>query len=140
MHGNLLDEDSYPRSDIDIYQVRLARQRIICLQNDHRELMAQIENLLHRLHAEQRATAAGLALDSHNATTNGDRGSSTIDWSNGSTAPFLPPSAGTTTMAPFLIINYVANGSPADVAVRSNHAQSAGEILFSSFQRKGLLN
>ena len=30
MHGKLIDEEKYPRSDIDVYAVRVARNRIIC--------------------------------------------------------------------------------------------------------------
>lgn len=52
MHELLVDQEGFPRNDIDVYQVRQARQQIICLQNDHKELMNQIENLLHKLHAE----------------------------------------------------------------------------------------
>lgn len=30
MNEKLIDEDNYPRSDIDVYTVRVARNRIIC--------------------------------------------------------------------------------------------------------------
>lgn len=30
MHEKLIDEKNYPRSDIDVYAVRVARNRIIC--------------------------------------------------------------------------------------------------------------
>ena len=30
MHEKLIDEDNYPRSDVDVYAVRVARNRIIC--------------------------------------------------------------------------------------------------------------
>lgn len=30
MTDSLLDAEGYPRSDIDVYQIRLARHRIIC--------------------------------------------------------------------------------------------------------------
>ncbi|XP_002733721.1 26S proteasome non-ATPase regulatory subunit 9-like [Saccoglossus kowalevskii] len=50
MDGALIDSDGYPRNDIDIYSVRTARHNIICLQNDHKELMKQIEKGLHALH------------------------------------------------------------------------------------------
>ncbi|XP_064650864.1 26S proteasome non-ATPase regulatory subunit 9-like [Lineus longissimus] len=51
MDGPLIDEELYPRSDIDIYSVRHARHRIICLQNDHKELMKEIEEGLYQVHA-----------------------------------------------------------------------------------------
>ncbi|XP_067632699.1 26S proteasome non-ATPase regulatory subunit 9 [Eurosta solidaginis] len=52
IHGTLVDDNGFPRSDIDVYQVRQARQQIICLQNDHKALMEEIEKNLHKLHAE----------------------------------------------------------------------------------------
>ena len=30
MHEKLIDDEKYPRSDIDVYTVRVARNRIIC--------------------------------------------------------------------------------------------------------------
>ena len=30
MDGQLVDREGYPRSDIDVYEVRRARNRIIC--------------------------------------------------------------------------------------------------------------
>ncbi|XP_046402324.1 26S proteasome non-ATPase regulatory subunit 9 [Ischnura elegans] len=56
----LIDAQGYPRSDVDVYQVRHARHKIICLQNDHRALMQRIEHGLHHLHAQQRE---GIGMD-----------------------------------------------------------------------------
>lgn len=50
MLGPLLDEDQFPRSDIDIFTVRHARNRILCLNNDHKKLMQEIEECLCKLH------------------------------------------------------------------------------------------
>ncbi|CAG9833390.1 unnamed protein product [Diabrotica balteata] len=47
MNEPLVDSQGFPKSSIDVYQVRHARHRIICLQNDHKSLMKQIENGLH---------------------------------------------------------------------------------------------
>ncbi|CAH1173721.1 unnamed protein product [Phaedon cochleariae] len=44
MKDPLVDPEGFPINSIDIYQVRHARQRIICLQNDHKTIMKQIEN------------------------------------------------------------------------------------------------
>ncbi|XP_078277254.1 26S proteasome non-ATPase regulatory subunit 9 isoform X2 [Rhinoraja longicauda] len=54
MDGPLVDVEGYPRSDIDVYQVRTARHNIICLQNDHKALMKEIEEALHKLHARDK--------------------------------------------------------------------------------------
>ncbi|CAG9764685.1 unnamed protein product [Ceutorhynchus assimilis] len=44
MNDPLVDQEGFPISNIDTYQVRHARHRIICLQNDHKALMKQIED------------------------------------------------------------------------------------------------
>ncbi|KAG8456087.1 hypothetical protein GDO86_002040 [Hymenochirus boettgeri] len=54
MDGALVDREGYPRADVDIYQVRTARHNIICLQNDHKSIMKQIEDALHQLHAREK--------------------------------------------------------------------------------------
>ncbi|XP_031568491.1 26S proteasome non-ATPase regulatory subunit 9-like [Actinia tenebrosa] len=54
MDGNLVDSEGFPRSDIDVYTVRIARNKIICLQNDHKALMKEIEDGLHQIHAMAR--------------------------------------------------------------------------------------
>ncbi|XP_076126652.1 26S proteasome non-ATPase regulatory subunit 9 isoform X1 [Alosa pseudoharengus] len=55
MEGSLVDVEGYPRADLDLYQVRTARHSISCLQNDHKDLMLEIEAALHQLHAHERA-------------------------------------------------------------------------------------
>ena len=55
MTGKLVDIEDYPRADIDVYSVRAARHRIICLQNDHKSLMKHIEEGLYKVHTEARA-------------------------------------------------------------------------------------
>ncbi|XP_041059160.1 26S proteasome non-ATPase regulatory subunit 9 [Carcharodon carcharias] len=54
MDEPLVDVEGYPRTDINIYEVRTARHNIICLQNDHKALMKQIEEALHQLHARDK--------------------------------------------------------------------------------------
>ncbi|KAG8597676.1 hypothetical protein GDO81_002354 [Engystomops pustulosus] len=54
MEETLVDREGYPRADIDIYQVRTARHNIICLQNDHKSIMKEIEEALHNLHARDK--------------------------------------------------------------------------------------
>ncbi|GAU95903.1 hypothetical protein RvY_07434-2 [Ramazzottius varieornatus] len=54
MDGPLLDNDGYPRSDIDVYTVRHARHKIICLNNDHKALMRCIEDGLTSVHEQAR--------------------------------------------------------------------------------------
>ncbi|XP_075291057.1 26S proteasome non-ATPase regulatory subunit 9 [Opisthocomus hoazin] len=54
MSGPLVDAEGFPRDDIDLYQVRTARHNIVCLQNDHKALMKQVEEALHQLHAREK--------------------------------------------------------------------------------------
>lgn len=54
MHESLVDEFGYPRNDIDVMQVREARNKIICMQNDLKVLMKQIENGLEDIHSDAR--------------------------------------------------------------------------------------
>ncbi|EAN32582.2 hypothetical protein TpMuguga_02g00299 [Theileria parva strain Muguga] len=54
LNGPLVDDDQFPRNDIDIYEVRKARGRIMCLKNDYEKLTEEIEKLLHELHKQHR--------------------------------------------------------------------------------------
>ncbi|XP_066270122.1 26S proteasome non-ATPase regulatory subunit 9-like [Branchiostoma lanceolatum] len=63
MSGPLVDTEDFPRSDIDVYQVRTARHNIICLQNDHKAIMREIEEGLHHLHAQAREKGQGEKMD-----------------------------------------------------------------------------
>ena len=47
MNTNLLTPDGFPRSDLDVAQIRTTRSRIIHLRNDYKELMNLIEKRLH---------------------------------------------------------------------------------------------
>uniref|UniRef100_A0A1B6CZX7 26S proteasome non-ATPase regulatory subunit 9 n=2 Tax=Clastoptera arizonana TaxID=38151 RepID=A0A1B6CZX7_9HEMI len=48
MNESLIDDDGFPRNDIDVYQVRHARHRIICLLNDHKLIMEKIAEGLNK--------------------------------------------------------------------------------------------
>lgn len=54
MDGPLVDVEGYPREDVDLYQIRTARHDIVCLQNDHKAIMKDIEEALHSLHARDK--------------------------------------------------------------------------------------
>ncbi|KAM3849766.1 26S proteasome non-ATPase regulatory subunit 9-like [Diretmus argenteus] len=55
VEGPLVDEEGFPRSDVNLYQIRTARHNISCLQNDHKAIMVEIEEALHKLHAREKA-------------------------------------------------------------------------------------
>lgn len=52
LRGPLVDEEGFPRADIDVHAVRQARHRLACLQTDYREAQRRLEQLLLRVHAE----------------------------------------------------------------------------------------
>lgn len=75
MNESLLDVEGYPRADIDVYAVRQARHQIICLQNDLKSIMREIEQGLVTVHTEARAshtttTTKMYALSSSNLQLN----------------------------------------------------------------------
>lgn len=108
MNGPLIDADGFPRNDIDVYEVRRARQMIICSQNDHKSLMKEIEELLHQLHADAKEAQTSQQL-SHKAAGMNLNENSTDD-SDSSMEETL-------TLKPILKVKNVALGSPAEQAV-----------------------
>nr|QSC88214.1 26S proteasome regulatory particle assembly chaperone 2 [Nilaparvata lugens] len=53
MDDPLVDAEGYPRNDIDVYQVRLARNKIICLNNDLKDMIETIERGISKWHKEE---------------------------------------------------------------------------------------
>jgi 26S proteasome non-ATPase regulatory subunit 9 len=62
MDDPLVDEEGFPRADIDVYQVRHARHNIRTKSNDLKDLLKKIEAGLHNLHAQARE-GVGLEQD-----------------------------------------------------------------------------
>ncbi|VUZ56424.1 unnamed protein product [Hymenolepis diminuta] len=107
MHGPLIDPEGFPRNDIDLVAVRMARNKIICLNTDYKELMAKLEDVSSRLLAKQTSTAEPM-----------DTG----------TPDELPPKA-------FLNVDQVTPGSPSDLAgIRvGDQIVRFGSLLSSNF-------
>ncbi|CAJ1406959.1 unnamed protein product [Effrenium voratum] len=49
--GPLVDEEGFPRGDIDLYAVRQARHKYAVAQTDHMEVMKKIEQAITAIHA-----------------------------------------------------------------------------------------
>ncbi|KAJ4366253.1 putative 26S proteasome regulatory subunit [Neocucurbitaria cava] len=97
MNTGLTTFDGFPRSDIDVAQIRTTRARIIRLKNDYKDLMLRIEKGLHEHHArlaEQAQNNPGAANQAQGALG----------------------AAPTALEAPFAKVNNVVAGSPADSA------------------------
>ncbi|GBP20878.1 26S proteasome non-ATPase regulatory subunit 9 [Eumeta japonica] len=133
MQGPLVDGDGYPRSDIDVYRVRHARHRIICLQNDHKEIMKKIERGLHVIHSEfrdpqgassshDRQTIEPMETDSNSRIGNGYviNGDSIINGNHREEERLAVVVEGTNNLSVqergFLKVNLVSSGSPAEDA------------------------
>ena len=48
--GPLVDEEGYPRDDVDLYRVRSLRGRLAEIQNDFKVLMREIEGVMKKIH------------------------------------------------------------------------------------------
>ncbi|XP_067032037.1 26S proteasome non-ATPase regulatory subunit 9-like isoform X2 [Acropora muricata] len=114
MHEKLIDDENYPRSDIDVYTVRVARNRIICLQNDHQALMKEIEKGIHEIHAHAREKKENERQSEEDKTVE-DIASK---------------------LKAFLRVDSVAEGSPSSQAV---HRRTCDTYRFYSVQRQTIL-
>ncbi|EAT33834.1 AAEL013890-PA [Aedes aegypti] len=114
MHDPLVDDSGFPRNDIDVYQVRQARHQIICLQNDLKALMKQIEQGLYTVHAETTAQQQeNLASTKLRTMDIGD------DDDESGTASGLSPTMRAIrvqSVKPIAKVNVVSEGSPAQEA------------------------
>lgn len=100
MNEPLVDCEGYPRSDVDLYQVRTARHNIVCLQNDHKAVMKQVEEALHQLHARDKEKQARDMAEAQEEAR-----SQSLSQSEG----LSPPQA-------FAKVNSISPGSPASIA------------------------
>ncbi|XP_070156819.1 26S proteasome non-ATPase regulatory subunit 9 [Polyergus mexicanus] len=92
MDEPLVDSEGFPRQDIDVYQVRHARHKMICLTNDHKALMKKIEEGLHKIHALAGGNEAQEPVSN------------------------VSDIQETEMLEPFLRVNLVSPGSPAEIA------------------------
>ena len=54
MKESLVDNEDFPRNDIDVFAVRTARSAIIMLENEARDLIDQMKSKLEELHSVSR--------------------------------------------------------------------------------------
>eukprot|EP00930_Biecheleria_cincta_P051297 TRINITY_DN36453_c0_g1_i1.p1 TRINITY_DN36453_c0_g1~~TRINITY_DN36453_c0_g1_i1.p1 ORF type:complete len:245 (-),score=43.07 TRINITY_DN36453_c0_g1_i1:79-738(-) len=103
--GSLIDEEGFPRADLDIYGIRKARNRYACAQTDHVEVMKKIEQALANIHAGSRVEVPRAAPAGYAAPSQKEE--------SAASDRRLP---GTVVMAPFALIDEVTDGSPAHTA------------------------
>ena len=64
LRGSLVDSEGFPKEDVDVHAVRIARNTVACSSNDLKVLTDEIADLLGRLHAAaavERSNAAASA-------------------------------------------------------------------------------
>ncbi|CAL5221224.1 g3376 [Coccomyxa viridis] len=66
--GSLVDKEGFPRADIDVAAVRVDRQRIAELTNDHKALTKAMDGLLQQLHALQKSHSGKIQSNGHTSS------------------------------------------------------------------------
>jgi len=120
MHGPLVDEEGFPRADLDLYAVRTARNVVAVTANDLKALEEELHEKLRQLHestrdlTEQRMVANGPGFPEHTTAL------SATSRSNAHTSA-RHEELMVQTLRPFLKVGLVHGSSPAVVAgLRSN--------------------
>ncbi|OAD05109.1 hypothetical protein MUCCIDRAFT_171085 [Mucor lusitanicus CBS 277.49] len=96
MDTPLVDNAGFPRSEIDVHTIRTSRNMIHRLRNDHREIMSEIEAILHRIHQLKKAS------DEAGTSTSAPTSTSSTSTTRSDERPI-----------PFAVVNAVAPDSPA---------------------------
>uniref|UniRef100_A0A2A4JFW9 26S proteasome non-ATPase regulatory subunit 9 n=1 Tax=Heliothis virescens TaxID=7102 RepID=A0A2A4JFW9_HELVI len=133
MHDPLVDSEGFPRNDIDVYKVRHARHRIICLQNDHKNLMKLIEKGLAEVHKDM------LGSNGEGPSVNG--ASSSNGHANGTSRGDMVAAAVEDDQV-FAVVGFVSDGSPADIAGLQQHDEilQFGSVNHQNFQDMTQIN
>jgi len=121
-HEPLVDAEGFPRNDIDVRSVRLARTQILCLQNDLKELTKSIEAGLEKYFHESKETLTSTKIPPE------------LREPLAGTSSSIPPA--TEDQTPIVVVNLVSPGSPAEEAgiqVR-DQITSFGTISSSNFK------
>lgn len=134
MDEPLVDRSGFPRSEIDVHSVRTSRNLVIRLRNDHKTVMADIENILHRIHEAKREEQQ----QQQQEQAQQQQGTS-------STAANTEEQQDITmieVLVPFAIVNAVAPDSPAHSAGlrRNDSILKFGHLNSSNHQRLQALN
>ncbi|KAJ6824487.1 26S proteasome non-ATPase regulatory subunit 9 [Iris pallida] len=101
--GNLVDSEGFPRSDIDIPQVRAQRARLAELRIDFQVITSKIEKNLEVLHSARLAKVAPVFPKGSDASTSIE----------GDTSQVYPMDEDLVVRIPFAVIDEITDDSPA---------------------------
>lgn len=96
---SLVDAEGFPRNDIDVHSVRLARTQIICLQNDLKDLTKSIEAGLEKYFHESKETLTSTKIPPEVCETSAAGSTTSVEITT-----------------PIVTVNLVSPGSPAEAA------------------------
>ncbi|CAM9893470.1 unnamed protein product [Discosporangium mesarthrocarpum] len=111
--GRLVDNEGFPLAGYDLMSIRTKRNRLSCIQTDHKAVMKAIETKLHLLHEAQASSSTT------SSTQNIAPAEVRNIISSPNTADLHPPVAAVTApasavpMVPIAKVNEVSDGSPA---------------------------
>ncbi|KAI9473843.1 MAG: hypothetical protein EXX96DRAFT_320661 [Benjaminiella poitrasii] len=123
MDEPLVDASGFPRAEIDVHQIRNTRSLIHRLRNDHRNVMSNIESILHRIHDAK-------------------RNEPTITTNTTTTVDNHDPTPSNQSLVAFAIVNAVAPDSPAYTAGlrRNDRILKFGHVDATNHERLQALN
>jgi 26S proteasome regulatory subunit N4 len=114
LHGeSLIDQDGFPRADIDLFAVRAARNQVSCLLNDLKDINHQLDNALHSLHALGQEAVLEAIQAEKNERSLQTTSSSTTTTLMASTSTSIPKTETDIILKPWAIIDSVSPTSPA---------------------------
>lgn len=102
-HESLTDSDGFPRGDIDVQSVRIARTQIICLQNDLKEITKSIEAGLEKYFQETKESLASTKIPPEVRTVAAEEAAASSN-------------ATPVNQTPIVVVNLVSPDSPAEAA------------------------
>lgn len=111
MDTPLVDNAGFPRSEIDVHTIRTSRNMIHRLRNDHRDIMSEIETILHRIHQLKKASDEAGTSTSESASTSS--ASNDITTTSNSLGNISETTGSDERPIPFAVVNAVAPDSPA---------------------------
>jgi 26S proteasome non-ATPase regulatory subunit 9 len=150
MTDSLIDQEGFPRSDIDVYTVRNTRSKIIHLSNDHANILKEIEICLIEIHAHAKeagpgsfptletkpfALVDGVAPDSPASIAGLQRGDLVVKFGNHCTGSKSPSQ--TFALLPSVVQGHVGIETP--VVVHRNQTALVFQLTPKAWAGKGVL-